>query len=95
MDFYTKPVPAGKAAIAGVVTDAAGKALGWAAVLITGASPQHPDIAATTNGKGQYRFDGLTPGSYTVLVNVSGHARQEKQVSAQPGQLAQLDFQLD
>lgn len=92
MDFFTKPVPTGKTAIAGVVTDAAGKPLAWAAVLITGDSPAHQDIAATTNGQGQYRFDGLTPGTYTLLVNASGHASREGRVSANAGELAHLDF---
>ena len=92
MDFFTKPVPAGKTAIAGVVTDATGKPLAWAAVLITGDSPTHQDIAATTNGQGQYRFDGLMPGTYTLLVNASGHDSREGQVNAKTGELARLDF---
>jgi hypothetical protein len=94
MDFFTKPVSPGKTAIAGVVRDAAGKPVGWAAVLITGDSPQHPDIAATTNSQGQYRFDGLQPGMYTLMVNASGHQPQESRVSAQSGAIAHLDFQL-
>jgi hypothetical protein len=95
MDFFSKAVPPGKSAIAGVVTDASGKPLGWAAVLIIGDSPKHPDIAATTNAKGQYRFDGLQPGTYNLLVNVSGHASKKGHVTVQVGDLAHLDFQLN
>lgn len=94
MDFFTKPVPPEKTAIAGVVTNSAGKPLGWAAVLITGDSPKHMDIAATTNAEGQYRFDGLQPGAYTVMVNASGYKKQEGRVIAQRGSLAFLDFVL-
>ena len=94
MDFFTKPVPPGEAAIAGVVTDSAGKPLGWAAVLITGDSPRHQDIAATTNAQGQYRFDGLQPGVYTLLVNASGFEPQDGRVTTQPGALVHLDFKL-
>lgn len=95
MDFFTKPVPHGQAAIAGVVTDSMGQPVAWAPVLITGDSPSHTDIAATTNPQGQYRFDGLKPGKYTLMVNASGHSPQNGQVDARAGILAHLDFQLD
>ncbi|MGE5463494.1 MAG: carboxypeptidase-like regulatory domain-containing protein [Syntrophothermus sp.] len=92
MDFFSKPVSPGKAAIAGVVTDSAGKSVGWATVLITGDSPTHRDIAATTNSQGQYRLDGLQPGKYTVMVNAPGLDPQTGQVNAQAGVLTHLDF---
>jgi len=94
MDFFAKPVPRGKAAIAGIVTDSTGNPVAWAPVLITGTSPTHQDIAATTNNQGQYRFDGLKPGKYTLMVNASGHAAQNGQVDAEAGILAHLDFRL-
>lgn len=95
MDFFTKPVPLSKTAIAGVVTDGAGNPQAWASVLITGGSPAHQDIAATTNGQGQYRFDGLVPGTYTLLVNAGPASSREAQVNAKVGELARLDFTVD
>ena len=95
MDLFAKPVPPDQAAIAGTVTDAAGKPLPWTAVLIIGDSPAHRDIAAMTDGQGRYRFDSLTPGDYTLLANASGHQIQEGRVSARAGELARLDFAVE
>jgi hypothetical protein len=61
-------------------------------VLITGDSPSHRDLAALTDLQGGYRFDGLTPGSYTLLVNAEGRAQQTGQVSVAAGQIAELNF---
>jgi len=93
MDFFTKPVPPDKAAIAGSVSDNRGQRLAAARVLIVG-GPAHPDIAALTDSQGRYRFDGLLPGDYTVLVNASGQPQQEGKVAANLGTLAHLDFVL-
>ncbi len=94
MGLFARPVPHDEAAIAGVVTDKNGKPLAWAAVLIARTSSAHQDIAAATNKEGQYRFDRLTPGGYTLLVNASGHAPCEGRVTARMGTLARLDFSI-
>jgi iron complex outermembrane receptor protein len=95
MNVFERPVPAHEAAIAGVVTDDAGTPLPWAVISLGGASPQHRDIGAVTDDEGHYRFDRLTPGVYTVLVNAEGHPLQQKQVTAEPEHLARLDFELE
>jgi protocatechuate 3,4-dioxygenase beta subunit len=94
MDASPSPVPAGQAAIAGAVTDAQDRPVAGAAVLITGDSPSHHDIAALTNNQGRYRFDGLMPGTYTLMVNAAGYAAQTQQVQAVVGREARLDFRL-
>lgn len=91
MSYFTQPVAPDKAAIAGTVTELGGRPIAWASVMITG-GPAHRDIAASTDGQGHYRFDSLSPGQYTLLVNASGHPPKEGQVAAQTGVLAHLDF---
>ncbi len=91
MSYFTQPVPPDKAAIAGVVTEVGGRPVAWASVMITG-GPAHRDIAASTDGQGRYRFDSLSPGQYTLMVNASGYPLKEGQVTAQVGALARLDF---
>ena len=91
MSFFTQPVPPDRAAIAGIVSEAGGRPVAWASVMITG-GPPHRDIAASTDGQGRYRFDSLLPGQYTLLVNASGHPPKEGQVAAQAGVLAHMDF---
>lgn len=95
MDFSAKPVAPDQAAIYGVVSDAGGKPLAWAAVLVTGNSPAHRDIAAATDGEGRYRFDSLEPGNYTLLANASGHPPKEGRVVADAGISARLDFTVE
>jgi hypothetical protein len=94
MDFFVKPVPPDKAAIAGTVGDNHGKPLASAAVLIAG-GPAHRDIASLTDSQGRYRFDSLLPGDYTLLVNASGHPQKEGRVAARLGGLARLDFVME
>lgn len=95
MNVLKHPMPANEAAIAGVVTDESGKPLPWAIVSLGGASPQHRDIGAVTDDEGRYRFDRLTPGVYTVLVNAADYPLQHKQVKAEADRLARLDFELE
>jgi hypothetical protein len=94
MDFFTKPVPPDKAAIAGRVDDDQGKPLAEATVLIV-SGPAHRDIAALTDSQGRYRFDSLLPGDYTLMVNAFGHPQKEGKVAAKVGDLAFLDFVME
>jgi iron complex outermembrane receptor protein len=93
-DDLQRPVSANEAAIAGLVTDEAGRPLPWAVISFAGSSPEHRDIGAVTDEQGRYRFDRLTPGLYTVTVNAEAYPHQEKQVKASAGRLARLDFAL-
>ncbi len=80
--------------IAGRVTRAGGIALVDTAVMITGNSPGHLDIAARTNGRGEFAFRGLRAGVYTVLVNAPGFAGIAQSAQVRPGQRTSLDFDL-
>jgi protocatechuate 3,4-dioxygenase beta subunit len=93
-DAVTRPVSPNEAVIAGVVTDDSGTPLAWAIVTIGGSSPEHPDIAPATDHAGRYRFDGLIPGIYTIIVNAEDYPLQQKQIKAQAGQVTRLDFEL-
>jgi len=81
-------------AIVGRVTKGGGKPVVDAVVMITRDSPVHQDIAALTNEHGEYRFDALVAGKYTILVNATGLAAHIGQASVQVGQIAHLDFSL-
>jgi hypothetical protein len=80
--------------IYGKVTDPQGKPVPQAAVLFTGDSPTHPDIAALTNATGDYRYTNLAPGLYTLMVNAEGFPTQTQQIQVNSGEDAQLDFHL-
>jgi protocatechuate 3,4-dioxygenase beta subunit len=81
--------------ISGKVTDAEGRPVSGAVVLITGDSPSHLDIAALSDSAGRYRFDGLTPGRYTLLVNAQGSRSLTRQVSVSTNQVAELNFSFE
>ena len=81
-------------AITGRVTTSTGAPVADAAVMITGASPRHRDIAALTNAQGGYRFGGLAPGLYTLVVNAAGYAPHTGTARVKAGQIAHLDFAL-
>ena len=55
--------------LGGRVSDVDGAALPGAAVTLTGAGGRTVQVS---NGTGQYRFQGLSPGSYRVAVHVEG-----------------------
>ena len=81
--------------IEGRVTDAHGAGIEEAAVMITGDSPAHSDIAALTDTTGSFAFTSLIPGAYTVLVNAPDRAPRRQSVDVKPGAVARLDFVLD
>jgi hypothetical protein len=80
-------------AIVGQVT-ASGRPVVDAAVMFTRDSPEHPDIAALTGDGGEYRYDDLVPGVYTLLVHAEGYPPRTGQVRVQAGQQSRLDFSL-
>lgn len=80
--------------ITGRVTSVQGEPVAEAVAMITTGSPPHRDIAALTNAQGEFKFDELIPGTYTILVNVGGHPAQSKVAHVEAGQAAHLDFSL-
>ena len=80
--------------IAGRVTTSKGAPVADAAVMITGDSPGHRDIAALTNAQGEYRLGSLVPGRYTLIVNAAGYAPHSGKAQVEAGQITRLDFAL-
>ncbi|MGA8268751.1 MAG: carboxypeptidase regulatory-like domain-containing protein, partial [Candidatus Acidiferrales bacterium] len=60
--------------LSGIVTDPQGLAVGNAKVTVAN-SATGAERNATTDGAGQYRLLGLTPGSYTMTVEATGFAK--------------------
>jgi hypothetical protein len=83
-----------KGTIAGQVTTVQGEPVADAAVMITGDSPSHKDIAALTNDRGEYRFDELIPGDYTIMVNAENYVSQTQHAHVEAGHVTCLDFSL-
>ena len=73
--------------ISGTVTDDKGNILPYASVFVKGSS-----TGTTTNNNGKY-FLNLPEGSFTIVCQYVGYARQEKILTIGPGPLI-LDFRL-
>ena len=80
--------------ITGVVTDPTGAIVPNAAVKVTNAAT-NATRNTTTNSQGIYDFPDIIPATYSVIVNASGFARQERtNVAIQVQQTARVDFGL-
>lgn len=64
-----------------------------AAVMI-GGGPDHPDIAALTDGEGRFSFRGLTPGAYTLMVNTGTSPASAEEVVVQAGESADVKLRV-
>jgi hypothetical protein len=83
-----------KGAIAGHVTTKQSEPIVGAVVMITEGSPEHNDIAALTNGKGEFRLNNLTPGDYSVLVNTENLGVKTLRTRVSASQVSLLNFVL-
>lgn len=71
-----RPNPKELASIEGTVLDLDGQPLRDVPVMIQTSDQSHPDIAAVTDDRGNFRFDGLLPGEYTLAAySPEGEAR--------------------
>jgi hypothetical protein len=62
-----------KKSVKGIVYDKLGRPAADAVIMITGSSHSLPDIASSSDEKGQFYLDNLElPGSYTILINYEG-----------------------
>jgi protocatechuate 3,4-dioxygenase beta subunit len=78
--------------ITGRILSETGQPVVNAVVMISGDSPSHQDIAALTDENGNYNFNDLVPGEYTILVNVEGQEKQTKNTIVKEGETTQLNF---
>lgn len=89
--LFSQSITAGD--IAGVVSDPSGAIIPQARVTAT--SDSTGAVRTTTsNGEGFYRFSLLTPGSYTINVNVTGFKPASRKVQVTVGQAASADITL-
>jgi protocatechuate 3,4-dioxygenase beta subunit len=79
------PAPSGpNAAIWGNVTDAHGSPLGGATVALLNEGSKET-TSASTDGTGQYHFENLAPGKYTLSFTGSGMVAKQHKVHIKPG----------
>jgi Carboxypeptidase regulatory-like domain len=72
------------AAIWGNVTDAHGSPLGGATVALLNEGTKET-TSASTDGTGQYHFENLAPGNYTLSFTGSGMVAKQHRVKIKPG----------
>jgi len=76
--------------IAGTIRDAnTQKMIGGAKVIL-----KEKDISVITGDDGSYKFENLEPGSYTIIVEAPGYAKQSAIVNLESGKPAIKDFEL-
>ncbi len=79
------PTPSGpNASIWGNVTDAHGSPLGGATVALLNEGSKET-TSASTDGTGQYHFENLAPGNYTLSFTGSGMVAKQHKVHIKPG----------
>ena len=81
--------------IVGRVKTLDGAPVAGAFVLFTGNSPAHGDIAAVTNDVGVFRFAGLAPGRYELLVNSERYGIQRAVVAVGLDESISISVQFD
>ncbi|MCL6464355.1 MAG: carboxypeptidase-like regulatory domain-containing protein [Acidobacterium ailaaui] len=79
--------------LSGVVTDASGALLPGASVTIT-RDATGQTLSTTTNAHGEYQFQQLAPGTWTVKVSAAGFGDQSKVGSLLVSKPATIDFQM-
>ncbi|MBA3239771.1 MAG: carboxypeptidase regulatory-like domain-containing protein, partial [Acidobacteria bacterium] len=99
--LLAQPFGAGASAAAGgelrgTVTDPKGAVVVGASVTVTDAASGETRGTATTDARGKFKIEGLSPGTYVVVVTALnfGEARRES-VGIEEGKEATLDFRLE
>lgn len=80
------------ASIAGRVLRTGSRPEPGASVMITGDSPDHPDLAQVTGEDGTFVFAGLLPGRYTLAAYAEDGASGAAPVEVGAGEAAGLDI---
>lgn len=80
--------------IEGLVLDRRGRPVAGCTVMLTGASPDHPDIAALTGDDGAFSFLDLEPGSYEVLARAEDGASEVGGVTVRATGTSRLELRL-
>jgi Carboxypeptidase regulatory-like domain len=80
-------------AIAGVVTDSSGAALGEVHIGITNRETGQTRVVVTS-AEGRYRVEALTPGTYRVAAEAAGFKRMERPASLEAGTTTTVNLTL-
>jgi outer membrane cobalamin receptor len=81
-----------KAQLRGKVFDPDGRAVSGARVsLLSGLTPVEE---RETGGEGEYRFEGLPAGKFTLVANMSGFSTLSDEIQLSPGETAMADLHL-
>ncbi len=78
-------------AIRGTVTDAHGAPVQGASISLS----SDPSRTAITDANGEYAFDSVSSGTYSVTCSAAGYTTQTKRTAVDPGETARVDFTLD
>ncbi|HEK85921.1 MAG: TonB-dependent receptor [Candidatus Saccharicenans sp.] len=92
--FGQKKKDEGKAIILGVVRTASGEVLSGAKVKISEAKSEEVIAELTTDGKGQFRFSELLPGSYKLKVSYPNLLEETVEVSTRAKKETRLEIVL-
>ncbi|MHC4109369.1 MAG: carboxypeptidase-like regulatory domain-containing protein, partial [Planctomycetota bacterium] len=76
--------------IRGVVTNAAGRPVSAAVILLEATS-----LLVSSGGDGRYELTGVSPGSHTITAIALGYADQSRNADLDAGETVQLDFALE
>ena len=91
VDVQPLPSPPPTGQIKGKITDAkTSEALIGANIMLKGTT-----IGVTTDASGNYRFDNLNPGKYTVVVKYVGYSEQSTTITVPENQTVELNFALE
>ena len=91
--FHTVNAQQATTSLSGVVTDSSGALVPNASVTITRESTGQT-LSTTTNSHGEYQFQQLAPGTWTVKVSASGFGSQSKVGNLLVSKPASIDFQM-
>lgn len=81
--------------IEGKVTDPKGAAIVGASVTVTDLATNQK-FSAVTDGQGQYKVEGLTPGTYTIVVTAKNFSESRREnVTVTEGAMTPVDLKLE
>jgi hypothetical protein len=91
--FQTVKAQQATTSLRGTVTDPGGNLVAGASVTITRADTGQV-LTTTTNASGEYQFQQLAPGGWTVKVSATGFSDQRKTGDLLVSKPATIDFQM-
>ena len=99
-DFILMPLPQGSATLSGFITEDVGLLTVWipisgASVMLTPVNTLQPSMTTTSGEEGDYKFEDVTPGDYTVMVTAEGYEGEETTLHLPQGGNVVKNFALE